>query len=77
MNDPIFDYLGELPNDPNKKKIKVIDLLKMASGLDSDDWKKDSRGHERFMYRSDDWKNFMLGVPLVEEPGKYFRYSLG
>jgi CubicO group peptidase (beta-lactamase class C family) len=77
MNDPIFNYLSELPNDSNKNKIKIVDLLKMASGLDSDDWKKNSKGHERFMYRSDDWRKFMLEVPVIEDPGKYFRYSTG
>ena len=77
INDSIFSYLKEAPDNPEKGKIKVVDLLKMASGLDSDDWKKKSKGHERFMYKHNDWRKFMLNIPLVENPGEYFRYSTG
>jgi CubicO group peptidase (beta-lactamase class C family) len=51
--------------------------LTMRSGLDCDDWRKDSPGHEDKMYRKRDWLAFWAAVPMRDAPGERFSYCTG
>ena len=57
------------------KKIKIKDLLDMASGLDADadDW--ESPGNAGMWIGKDDWVDYMLSIPLVTKPGEKWVYA--
>ncbi|MEM7035561.1 MAG: serine hydrolase [Bacteroidota bacterium] len=57
------------------KKIKIKDLLDMASGLDADtdDW--DSPGNAGMWIEKEDWVDYILSVPLVRAPGEKWVYA--
>lgn len=57
------------------KKIKIKHLLDMSSGLnaDSDDWK--TPGNAGQWMGKDEWVQYLLGIPLVKEPGKQWVYA--
>lgn len=61
-NDNISKYLSEYSEIIGEKNITIKDLLNMNSGLDCDDWNKNSTGNEEKMYRKKDWINFVLGL---------------
>lgn len=75
--DLLPDYAERLRSDPRKANIRVRDLLTMRSGLDCDDWRKDSPGHEDRMYRKRDWLAFWAAVPMRDAPGERFSYCTG
>lgn len=57
------------------KKIKLRDVLDMASGLDadSDDWR--TPGQASNWISLGDWKEYVLNIPLKNTPGKRFVYA--
>lgn len=57
------------------KKIKLRHLLNMASGLDADTDNSETLGHVGRWIGSDDWKAYILNVPLTSEPGDHFTYA--
>jgi CubicO group peptidase (beta-lactamase class C family) len=75
--DLLPDYAERLRSDPRKAQIRVRDLLTMRSGLDCDDWRKDSPGHEDKMYRKRDWLAFWADIPMRDAPGGRFSYCTG
>ncbi|MBT6120799.1 serine hydrolase [bacterium] len=81
INNPIQTYLPEHQKSvlwsEKKKLISIEHLLLMKSGLDSDDWNKNSPGFELKMYKSKDWSQFILKQAVTADPGKSFRYSTG
>ena len=82
INDPISKYLkGLVPKknlDERKKKITIKHLLTMASGLDCNDWDKKSKGQEDKVYKKNDWLQYTLNLPMVNEPGTVSNYcSMG
>jgi metal-dependent hydrolase (beta-lactamase superfamily II)/CubicO group peptidase (beta-lactamase class C family) len=63
--------------DARKDAMTLEDVLTMSTGLQCEDsylyrW----RGIQE-MERSDDWVQFMLDLPMVEEPGTRFEYCNG
>lgn len=58
-----------------KEKITIRDLLTMTSGLDCQ--VKENEKTLREMKQSDDWVQFMLNLPMVNEPGRNFVYCSG
>lgn len=77
----IIDYLPEVRDlllaDPRKGQITVQDLLSMRSGLDCNDWNRDSPGHEDTMYKKRDWLRFWAGQRMHDVPGSAFSYCTG
>ncbi|MEL7533196.1 MAG: serine hydrolase [Bacteroidota bacterium] len=57
------------------KKIKLRHLLDMASGLDADSDDYRTPGHAGKWMEKDDWKAYLLNVPLKKTPGKQFVYA--
>ena len=63
--------------DARKRSMTLGHVLMMATGLDCQDsylyrWKG-----LREMGRSDDWVQYMLDLPMVDEPGSRFEYCNG
>jgi len=82
INDPISKYLkNPIPNknlDQRKEKITIKHLLTMSSGLDCNDWNKKSQGQEDKVYKTKDWIQYTLNLPMVNEPGTVSNYcSMG
>ncbi len=65
------DFFRGLP-DPEKQSITIQDLLTMRAGLAS----TSRRNYGRWVL-SDNWVEFVLGQPLVEQPGGDMIYSTG
>jgi CubicO group peptidase (beta-lactamase class C family) len=61
--------------DARKEKITIEQLLTMTSGLDCQ--AKDNETTLREMKESNDWVQFMLNLPMVDEPGRNFVYCSG
>ncbi len=82
VNDPITKYLKTpVPKknlDERKEQITIKHLLTMSSGLDCNDWDKNSKGQEDRVYKKKDWLQFTLDLPMVNEPGTVSNYcSMG
>ena len=65
------DYFKRRP-DPEKESITIQDLLTMRAGLAS----TSRRNYGRWVL-SDNWVEFALAQPLVEQPGEEMIYSTG
>lgn len=57
------------------KKIRIRDLLDMSSGLDADTDDAQTPGHAVNWMSEDDWKAYLLNVPLVSQPGENWVYA--
>lgn len=57
------------------KKIKLKHLLDMTSGLDADSDRYETKGHAGQWSGTDEWVNYILNVPLVEQPGQRWVYA--
>lgn len=82
VNDPVLNYIKDkkpLKNlDKRKESISFKDLLTMSSGLDCDDWNKNSKGQEDRIYKKQDWIQETLDLPMINEPGQVSTYcSMG
>jgi len=82
VNDPISKYLkSPIPEknlDERKENITIKHLLTMSSGLDCNDWDKKSKGQEDKVYKTKNWLQYTLNLPMVNEPGTVSNYcSMG
>lgn len=57
------------------KKIKLKHLLDMSSGLDADTDDPGSFGHAVHWIAKEDWKEYLLKVPLISTPGSKWVYA--
>lgn len=57
------------------KKVKLIHLLNMVSGLDADSDNPKTMGSEGKWIAKDEWLSYLLSVPLSNEPGKKWVYA--
>jgi CubicO group peptidase (beta-lactamase class C family) len=57
------------------KQIKFTHLLNMSSGLDADTDDSKTIGHEVNWIAKDNWKDYILNVPLTSTPGKKWVYT--
>ena len=57
------------------KKIKIKHLLDMSSGLDADSDDSQTPGNAGQWIGKDEWVNYILSVPMIEEPGKRWVYA--
>ncbi len=75
MQQPIGDFFPEYFEarpDPEKQAITIQDLLTMRAGLAS----TSRRNYGRWV-QSDDWVEYALDQPLIDEPGGGMIYSTG
>lgn len=82
IDEPIFSYFKQEYQkkfDDKKKKITIRHLLTMTSGLkwNEDISYRDPRNTELRMDVSSDPVGFILGRPMVAEPGKLWNYNGG
>lgn len=71
---PIAQYLPPgMP--PAQQRIRVVDLLTMRAGLDSDDEDPESAGNEDRLDESPAWLPFAYAVPMKDAPGQRYVYS--
>ncbi len=78
LDQSVYSMFSEKVNpsiNEDYKKIKLRHLLDMASGLDADTDDLETPGHAIEWMAKDDWKSYILNVPLKTEPGKKFVYA--
>jgi len=57
------------------KKVKLIHLLNMVSGLDADSDNLETPGHAVKWSAKDEWLSYLLSIPLANKPGKKWVYA--
>jgi CubicO group peptidase (beta-lactamase class C family) len=82
VDDPITKYLktpvATKNLDLRKQEITIRHLLTMSTGLDCNDWDKKSKGQEDKVYKKEDWLQYTLDLPMINDPGKVSAYcSMG
>lgn len=82
VDDPIFEYLKtHKPSkniDKRKNEITIRHLLTMSSGLDCNDWDKNSLGQEDRVHRKKDWVQHTIDLPMINNPSEVSNYcSMG
>lgn len=80
VNDSIALYFPEyrslFEQFPEKRNIRIKDLLTMSAGLEANDWDHSSLGNENRIYRlSQDWLDYYLTLPQPHSPGEVYQYS--
>jgi CubicO group peptidase (beta-lactamase class C family) len=76
VNHPVLDFFRSYSfahPDAGKDAMTLEDLLTMRSGLD---WQERDSTF-RALYQSRDWVQFMLDIPMHEQPGQQFGYCSG
>jgi CubicO group peptidase (beta-lactamase class C family) len=63
--------------DENKKKITVENLLTMTTGLECIDGYRHRNKGLYEMWRSKNWAQYVLDLPMIEAPGDRFEYCSG
>lgn len=63
--------------DARKNDITIEHVLNMTAGFDSNDMKNSSEGNESRLIESPDIIQFMLDLPMSNDPGKHWAYSTG
>jgi len=78
VDDPISKYIkNSMSNkklDDKNGSIKIKHLLTMSTGLDCNDWDKKSKGQEDKIYKKEDWLQYFLDLPMINEPGAVSEY---
>lgn len=82
INDPISKYLkSHSPKknlDKRKNEITIRHLLTMSAGWDCNDWNMKSKGQEDRVYKKEDWIQYTLDLPMINDPGEVSNYcSMG
>ena len=82
VHQSIFDYLPEYQhlNIDGKDKITIEHLLTMTSGLDWNEWALpygNPKNDVIMMNYAEDPVTYVLNKPLIDEPGKSFKYAGG
>jgi len=57
------------------KKVKLIHLLNMVSGLDADSDNPKTPGNAGKWIAKEEWVSYLLSIPLATEPGKKWVYA--
>ena len=63
--------------DSSKQQITIENLLTMTSGLDCQDGGRHKFKGMYAMWRSKDWVQYVLDLPMTETPGERFEYCSG
>jgi len=81
LDDTLAQHLPGFENyanmDDRKRSIRVANVLNMQTGLACNDGDESSPGNESHMYRRDDWIKYIMGVPMLTDPGSYSSYCSG
>jgi CubicO group peptidase (beta-lactamase class C family) len=82
LNAPAIAYLDgyEIEDEEHKKEITIEDLLTMRSGIfwnEADLPVGDEQNTVTQMETSEDWIQYVLGLPMSYEPGEVFVYNSG
>lgn len=81
LNQKVMDFFPEykIENlDNRKKNIKIVDLLTMTSGILWDEFGQPNMASSHMqMTSSKDWAQFILNLPMANDPGKSFNYNSG
>lgn len=78
LDQSVYSLFSEKKNpsiNEDYKKIKLRHLLDMASGLDADTDDMDTPGNATHWMAKEDWKSYLLNVPLKNQPGEKFVYA--
>lgn len=78
LDQNVYSLFSEKHNtsiNEDYKKIKLRHLLDMASGLDADTDNAATAGFAGQWMAKDDWKPYLLNVPLKNQPGGRFVYA--
>ena len=71
-----FFSKGKYPSiHEDYKKVKLIHLLNMVSGLDADSDNPKTLGTEGKWIAKDEWLNYLLSIPLTSKPGEKWVYA--
>jgi CubicO group peptidase (beta-lactamase class C family) len=57
------------------RKVKLIHLLNMVSGLDADSDNPETPGQAGNWIAKDEWLTYLLSIPIVREPGEKWVYA--
>ncbi|WP_452599104.1 serine hydrolase domain-containing protein [Pontimicrobium sp. MEBiC01747] len=76
LDQPVSDFLPTF-NEGNAAKMTVGDLSSMASGTNWDEAYYSPLSITTRAYFDDDLEKVMLGLKVVDEPGKAFKYASG
>lgn len=71
----LFQKNKDISINEDYKKITLRDVLDMSSGLDADTDDSRTVGQAGNWIAMDDWKEYLLNVPLTENPGKRWVYA--
>ena len=78
LDDPITKYIQKPITrknpDERKAKITIRHLVTMSTGLDCNDWDKKSKGQEDKVYRKNNWLQYFLDLPVIQDPGTVSNY---
>ena len=78
LNQDVYSFFpkSKYPSlNEDYRKIKLKHLLDMSSGLDADTDDPQTAGQAVNWIAKDDWKSYVLSVPLTAEPGKKWVYA--
>ena len=78
LDQSVYSLFSEDKNpsiNADYKKIKVRHVLDMSSGLDADSDYPETVGQAGNWIARDDWKEYLLNVPLASKPGESFVYA--
>jgi len=78
----LFDHFPEydFADDLMKMSITVDDALSMSNGIKWDEWSapyEDPANSHEAMYRSGNWIDYVVNLPMEDSPGNSFRYNSG
>ena len=71
----LFDKRRNPKINEDYKKVKLKHLLDMASGLDANTDDAETSGHAINWMALDNWKDFLLNIPVTGTPGEGFTYA--
>lgn len=81
VDDPVAKYVPEFSRavdaGSDKQSITIRHLLTMSSGMDCNDWDKQSAGQEDKLYKKKNWLKHMAGLAMLSDPGTESYYCTG
>ena len=81
IHDTLYSYFQKRKPfknwDGRKNDITIEHVLNMTTGFDSNDMKNSSEGNETRLIEAPDLIQFMLDLPMINDPGKQWAYSTG
>lgn len=71
----LFSQNKDVSVNEDYKKIKLRHLLDMSSGLDADTDRPETVGQAGNWMSREDWKEYLLNVPVTAQPGENWVYA--